>query len=101
MNGSRKKWFLRPDCMVGLYCPSFMGGLNSVGWHFHFMPEDLTRGGHVLQVSVDEAVAALDATPGFELMLPKNDAAFQSMDLSLNMDDAIHRAETATLEDGE
>ena len=31
--------------MVGLYCPSFMGGLNSVGWHFHFITEDLTRGG--------------------------------------------------------
>ena len=87
--------------MVGLYCPSFMGGLNSVGWHFHFITEDLTRGGHVLQVSIDSAAAALDATSGFELMLPEDDAAFQSMDLSLNMDDAIHRAETATLEDGE
>ena len=87
--------------MVGLYCPSFMGGLNSVGWHFHFITEDLTRGGHVLQVSIDSAEAALDATPGFELMLPEDDAEFQCMDLSLNMDDAIHRAETATLEDGE
>ncbi len=81
--------------MVGLYCPSFMGGLNSVGWHFHFITEDRTRDGHVLQVSVDSAEAAFDATPGFTLALT-DDADFQRMDLSRDMDEAIHRAETAT-----
>lgn len=86
--------------MVGLYCPSFMGGLNSVGWHFHFITEDLTRGGHVLQVSIGSAEAALDATPGFTLALT-DDADFQSMDLSRDMDEAIHRAETATSSDAD
>ena len=81
--------------MVGLYCPDYMGDLNSVGWHFHFLTEDLTQGGHVLQVSVDEATAMLDATPGFELYLPE-DEAFQNMELSKDMDEAIHKAETAT-----
>jgi len=85
--------------MLGLYCPSFMGGLNSIGWHFHFITEDLKQGGHVLQVSIDNAVASLDRTPGFELMLPEDDADFQSMDLGRNMDEAIHRAETATSAD--
>ena len=87
--------------MVGLYCPSFMGGLNSIGWHFHFITEDLTRGGHVLQVSIGSAEAALDSTPAFSLALPETDADFQSMDLSRNMDEAIHRAETATTSDAE
>ena len=81
--------------MVGLYCADYMGDLNSVGWHFHFLTEDLTQGGHVLQVSVDEATAMLDATPGFELYLPE-DEAFQNMELSKDMDEAIHKAETAT-----
>ena len=81
--------------MVGLYCPDYMGDLNSVGWHFHFLTEDLTQGGHVLQVSVDEATAMIDATPGFELFLPE-DEAFQNMELSKDMDEAIHKAETAT-----
>ena len=81
--------------MVGLYCPDYMGDLNSVVWHFHFLTEDLTQGGHVLQVSVDEATAVLDATPGFELYLPE-DEAFQNMELSKDMDEAIHKAETAT-----
>ncbi len=83
--------------MVGLYCPSFMSGLNSIGWHFHFITEDLTRGGHVLQVSIGNADAFFDSTPGFTLMLPEEDGDFQSMDLSRNMDEAIHRAETATI----
>ena len=85
--------------MVGLYCPSFMGGLNSIGWHFHFITEDRTRGGHVLQVSVGSADAAFDATPAFALALPEDDTGFQSMDLGRNMDEAIRRAETATLSD--
>ena len=85
--------------MVGLYCPSFMGGLNSIGWHFHFITEDQTRGGPVLQVSVGSADAAFDATPAFALALPEDDAGFQSMDLGRNMDEAIRRAETATLSD--
>ncbi len=81
--------------MVGLYCPDYMGDLNSVGWHFHFLTEDLAQGGHVLQVSVGEATASLDATPGFELFLPEEET-FQNMELSKDMDEAIHKAETAT-----
>ena len=83
--------------MVGLYCPDYMGDLNSVGWHFHFITEDLAQGGHVLQVSVGEATALLDATQGFELFLPEEEV-FQGMELSRDMDEAIHKAETATNE---
>ena len=81
--------------MVGLYCPDYMGGLNSVGWHFHFINEDRTRGGHVLQVSVAEAEASFDMTDGFEMTLSRN-AVFQDMALAKDVDEAIHRAETAT-----
>ena len=85
--------------MVGLYCPDYMGDLNSVGWHFHFINEDRTRGGHVLQVSVKEAEAAFDISDGFEMTL-SSDSLFQSMELAKDMDEAIHRAETATTEKG-
>lgn len=81
--------------IVGLYCPDYMGNLNSVGWHFHFINEDRTRGGHVLQVSVGEAEAAFDMTDGFEMTLSRN-SEFQEMELSKDVDEAIHRAETAT-----
>ena len=81
--------------MIGLYCPDYMGGLNSVGWHFHFINEDRTLGGHVLQVSVADAEAAFDMTDGFEMTLSRN-AVFQDMALAKDVDEAIHKAETAT-----
>ena len=83
--------------VVGLYCPDYMGGLNTPGWHFHFINEDRTRGGHVLQISVKEAEAAFDMTDGFEMALSR-DAVFQDMELAKNVDEAIHKAETATVE---
>lgn len=82
--------------IVGLYCPDYMGGLNTPGWHFHFINEDRTRGGHVLQVSVGEAEAAFDMTDGFEMALSR-DTVFQDMELAKNVDEAIHQAETATI----
>ncbi len=81
--------------MVGLFCPDYMRGLNSPGWHFHFITEDRTRGGHVLQVRVGEAEAVLDMTPGFAMLLPE-DPAFHNLDLTRDMDEAIRQAETAS-----
>ena len=81
--------------MVGLYCPNYMGDLNSVGWHFHFISEDLKLGGHVLRVSIDEATAQMDAVGGFEMYVPA-EKEFQDMELSKDMDEAIQKAETAT-----
>ena len=81
--------------MVGLFCPDYMRGLNSPGWHFHFITEDRTRGGHVLQISVGEAEAILDMTPAFAMLLPE-DPAFHGLDLTRDMDEAIRQAETAS-----
>jgi len=81
--------------IVGLYCPDYMGGLNTPGWHFHFINEDRTLGGHVLQVSFREAEAAFDVTDGFEMALSR-DGVFQDMELAKDVDEAIHKAETAT-----
>ena len=81
--------------LVGLYCPPYMSSLNTAGWHFHFINEERTRGGHVLQVSVKDAEAAFDLTNGFEMTLSREDE-FQKMDLAKDVDEAIHRAETAT-----
>ena len=81
--------------MVGIYCPDYVKGLNSAGWHFHFITEDLSKGGHVLAVEIDKATAVYDITDSFEMHLPEN-ADFQKMDLSKNVDEAIKSAETRT-----
>ena len=83
--------------MVGIYCPDYMGDLNSTGWHFHFITEDLTKGGHVLSVEIKEAKASYDITDGFEMRL-EDKKEFQDMDLSKDVDEAIRSAETKTLD---
>ena len=79
--------------IVGLYCPDYMGGLNTVGWHFHFISEDRTKGGHILQLNFKDAEAQFDMTPGFKMYMA-DDENFQKMDLAKNVDEAIESAET-------
>ena len=79
--------------VVGLYCPDYMGGLNATGWHFHFISDDRTKGGHMLGLSFKEATAELDMTPSFDMMLSDN-GDFQSMELAKDVNDAIKKVET-------
>ena len=81
--------------VVGLYCPDYMGGLNAAGWHFHFISDDRTKGGHMLDLSFKSAKAELDITPSFDMTLSDN-SEFQSMELAKNVDNAIKKVETDT-----
>ena len=84
--------------LVALYCPDYMSDLNTVGWHFHFISDDRSKGGHVLQVSVKEAEAQLDMTPGFKVYM-SDEAEFQKMELAKDVDEAIKSAETKSNDD--
>ena len=79
--------------VVALYCPDYMGGLNTPGWHFHFISDDKTKGGHILDLQFAGAEAEFDATPEFEMFLPDNDD-FQKIELSKDVSDAIKKVET-------
>ncbi|GEM_PF-186961 len=81
--------------VVGLYCPDYMSGLNAAGWHFHFISDDRTKGGHILDLTCKNAKAEFDITPSFDLKLSDN-SDFQSMELAKNVDDAIKKVETDT-----
>jgi acetolactate decarboxylase len=60
----------QPGVMVGLWCPSTIGGLNAAGLHLHFLTADKTRGGHVLDFSSRELTVELDRTDALALKLP-------------------------------
>ena len=79
--------------VVALYCPDYMGGLNTPGWHFHFISHDRTKGGHILDLSFETAEAAFDLTESFDLYL-SDDEDFQRMELSKDVSDAIKKVET-------
>ncbi len=80
--------------VVGFYCPPFVKGINVPGWHLHFLNASRDGGGHILNLAWGKgAVAAnLDATPGFNLLLPQ-DAAFQKALLGPDRQKALNKVE--------
>lgn len=59
--------------LVGFWCPAVSQGVNVPGFHLHFLSEDKTSGGHVLDFSITDGLAQLDATPCFFMALPLTD----------------------------
>jgi acetolactate decarboxylase len=72
--------------IVGLWCPEYIGGVNVPGYHFHFISEDRTRGGHLLDVSFEKAQAFADSTDGFVMALSPNqpEGAVKDLDHALD-----------------
>lgn len=55
--------------IVGIYSPQYTNGIESPGYHFHFITDDHTSGGHVLDLTSDGLELQLDATPRFNMLL--------------------------------
>ena len=78
--------------LVALCCPDYMAGLNTPGWHLHFLSEDGKKGGHVLDLAVQDALLALDVISEFAMVVP-NRASFNDKDLAADMREAIEQVE--------
>ena len=78
--------------LVGLYCPNYMSGLNTPGWHFHFISDDKKQGGHILELSLNKGTVHFDKTDKFTMMLP-NDKHFHEYNLAKDMKEDIRSAE--------
>ena len=79
--------------VVGLCCPEYMSNINAVGWHFHFVSEDKTAGGHVLDLSAETLDVDLDKITGFRMLLPDSEM-FNAVDLSRDQSRDIKKIET-------
>ena len=78
--------------LVGFWSPAFVQGINVPGFHLHFISQDRTFGGHLLDCRLISGTARLDETASILLMLPAN-KAFQQADLAKDWQAAIHQAE--------
>jgi acetolactate decarboxylase len=78
---------------VGFKCPEYIKGVNIAGYHLHFLADDLKAGGHILDLTVDNATAILDYTPEFLMILPEMDSDFYTINLSGDASQAIQQAE--------
>jgi acetolactate decarboxylase len=57
--------------IVGIYSPGYANGVESAGYHFHFIADDHQSGGHVLDLMASNSDVQLDETPGFYMSLAK------------------------------
>ena len=78
--------------VVGIYCPVYMKELNSAGWHFHFISDDRTKGGHIVDLALKDGEVQWDKTPGLDMDLP-NDERFIEYDFSTDQSEAVKKVE--------
>lgn len=78
--------------IVGFYCPDYVEGLNVPGYHLHFITEDRTAGGHVLEFNIKDAELSVDYTSDLHIILP-NTEEFNSLDLTEGRKEELEEAE--------
>lgn len=55
--------------LIGIWSPSFVGDVDPPGFHFHFLSDDRTKGGHVLQTFLASGTARIDSLEGIHLAI--------------------------------
>ncbi|MFZ5563147.1 MAG: acetolactate decarboxylase [Thermodesulfobacteriota bacterium] len=70
--------------IVGFRCPAYVKGINVPGYHLHFISDDHTQGGHILDFEMAGGAGAVDVCDRFLLILPGDDTLFGGADLSVD-----------------
>lgn len=78
--------------LVGFRFPDYTTGMNVPGYHFHYITDDHTRGGHVLSLKGITAQAQIDSIHHLELELPQSEA-FYGMQKNENIVNDIKKVE--------
>ncbi|MBN2167615.1 MAG: acetolactate decarboxylase [Actinobacteria bacterium] len=64
--------------IIGFRYPAYMAGINLAGYHFHFISEDSSCGGHLLDCRFKSAKVNIDECMGLELELPDTKGFFNA-----------------------
>jgi acetolactate decarboxylase len=80
--------------LVGIWAPQFSSTLNIAGYHFHFLSEDRTKGGHLLECSGKNLRVRVERLNDFHLSLPESEEFLQA-DLTRDTSKDLAYAEQA------
>jgi acetolactate decarboxylase len=80
--------------LVGIWAPQFSSSLNIAGYHFHFLSQDRTKGGHLLECSGKGLRLRIERLNDFHLSLPETEE-FLRADFSKDISKDIAYAEQA------
>jgi acetolactate decarboxylase len=78
--------------IVGFRAPPFVKGINVSGYHFHFLSDDFTQGGHILDFELADAKCQIDKCNELLLILPKDDV-LRNIDLSKDKSQELQKVE--------
>jgi acetolactate decarboxylase len=78
--------------LVGFWSPAYIKGLGIPGYHLHFLTEDRTGGGHLLECSGSGLTVQVQRGTKFRLVLPET-KAFLDADLSRDTTADLEKAE--------
>ena len=78
--------------LVGIWAPKYSSALNVAGYHFHFLSEDRTKGGHLLGCHGTNLRVAFERLNHFHLSLPESEE-FLKADLTRDPSEDLAYAE--------
>lgn len=70
-----------PGTLVGYMLPTYLNGICLPGYHFHFISDDKSHGGHMVKIAFAEATVDIDYLENVKLVIPQNDT-FQKTDFA-------------------
>lgn len=79
--------------IVGFRCPAFVKGVNVAGYHFHFITDDFTKGGHILDFTLKEGACEIDTCHRYLLILPPEGKGLEDLDFSEDRSKELEKAE--------
>ena len=79
--------------VVGFWCPDYVKDINVAGYHLHFLTQNESKGGHLLDIRLHKARIAIDDLTELDMALPK-DKVFYQADLSGNQQVALKKVES-------
>jgi len=56
--------------LVGFWCPEYIGDINTVGFHLHFLSDDHSIGGHLMEFTARSLEIGYDAKSTYKILLP-------------------------------
>jgi acetolactate decarboxylase len=78
--------------LVGFWTPIYASTLNVPGWHVHFLSDDRTEGGHVLNAQAGTLQVQMQDLADVRIAMPQT-PAFLEADLSEDPSEDLERAE--------
>ena len=78
--------------LAGFFTPSFMSSVSVPGLHLHFLSDDLSHGGHLLECDTLEIEVGVQMLDRVELSLPKS-LEYLTWDFQRDIKQDLNKAE--------